>query len=349
MVHGSHAVVFGLFGSGLVLGVRKVANFDELEADGGVGSLKLKPHTVARNNAARNPKYPPRAEVDDAHVFWSAPWRDYKPVDFTDDIVTKAVWADPMTVITDPNAEQWEDELHRTYTSCPGGMTAELVGRSSSECFSTTLVPERSHTTWNIPHNGNTPLNPMGRTGMTGRGLLGKFGANHAADPLVTRFHDGVLEIALIRRSDGGRMAIPGGMVEAGDTVSATLSKEFQEEALRGNKPEGMSDAAWEARCTEIAARIEPLFNRGVAIYTGYVDDPRNTDNAWMETAAYHFHGEEGEFDEVQLTAGDDAVGVGWVAVREAIAPSYPMYASHKDLVQEMYRLHCQSHSSQCH
>ena len=30
--------------------------------------------------------------------------------------------------------------------------------------------------------------NPMGRTGMTGRGLLGRFGPNHAADPIVTRY-----------------------------------------------------------------------------------------------------------------------------------------------------------------
>ena len=32
------------------------------------------------------------------------------------------------------------------------------------------------------------PRNPMGRTGMTGRGLLGKWGPNHAADPIVTRW-----------------------------------------------------------------------------------------------------------------------------------------------------------------
>ena len=30
--------------------------------------------------------------------------------------------------------------------------------------------------------------NPMGRTGMIGRGLLGKWGPNHAADPVVTRY-----------------------------------------------------------------------------------------------------------------------------------------------------------------
>lgn len=29
--------------------------------------------------------------------------------------------------------------------------------------------------------------NPTGRTGLTGRGLLGRWGPNHAADPIVTR------------------------------------------------------------------------------------------------------------------------------------------------------------------
>jgi len=31
------------------------------------------------------------------------------------------------------------------------------------------------------------PQNPCGRTGITGRGQLGKWGVNHAADPIVTR------------------------------------------------------------------------------------------------------------------------------------------------------------------
>ena len=29
-------------------------------------------------------------------------------------------------------------------------------------------------------------------------------------------------------------------------------------------------------------------------VYAGYVDDPRNTDNAWMETVAKNFHDEAG-------------------------------------------------------
>ncbi|PNJ52682.1 NUDT9 isoform 7 [Pongo abelii] len=29
--------------------------------------------------------------------------------------------------------------------------------------------------------------NPAGRTGLVGRGLLGRWGPNHAADPIITR------------------------------------------------------------------------------------------------------------------------------------------------------------------
>lgn len=29
-------------------------------------------------------------------------------------------------------------------------------------------------------------------------------------------------------------------------------------------------------------------------IYEGYVDDPRNTDNAWLETTVYHYHDDDG-------------------------------------------------------
>lgn len=34
----------------------------------------------------------------------------------------------------------------------------------------------------------NAPQNPCGRTGIIGRGILGRWGPNHAADPIVTRW-----------------------------------------------------------------------------------------------------------------------------------------------------------------
>jgi len=31
-------------------------------------------------------------------------------------------------------------------------------------------------------------------------------------------------------------------------------------------------------------------------VYSGYIDDPRNTDNAWIEIVVYNFHDETGEY-----------------------------------------------------
>ena len=66
------------------------------------------------------------------------------------------------------------------------------------------------------------PLNPQGRTGLYGRGVLGRWGPNHAGDPVVTRWckdekgeveTDGgkrVLEFVAIQREDNMEWAIPG-------------------------------------------------------------------------------------------------------------------------------------------
>ena len=58
---------------------------------------------------------------------------------------------------------------------------------------------------------------------VSGRGLLGRWGPNHAGDPVVTRWAKNtendkkkVLEIILISRKDTGELALPGGMVDAG-------------------------------------------------------------------------------------------------------------------------------------
>jgi hypothetical protein len=78
----------------------------------------------------------------------------------------------------------------------------------------------------------------------------------------------------------------------------------------------------------DIEKTLNELFTRGVEIYqglfvlfvcfvvvflrpnnfTGYCDDPRNTDVAWMETSVMNFHDEDGKaFGTFKLHAGDDA------------------------------------------
>jgi ADP-ribose pyrophosphatase len=60
-------------------------------------------------------------------------------------------------------------------------------------------------------------------------------------------------------------------MVDPGENVSETVRREFSEEAARG----GINEDC-----------INRLFSNGFKLFESYVDDPRNTDNAWMETVA---------------------------------------------------------------
>jgi len=70
------------------------------------------------------------------------------------------------------------------------------------------------------------------------------------------------------------------------------------------------------------------------------VDDPRNTDNSWMETVAYNFHDEDGRiFRNIILNAGDDARTVKWLSID---SNDLKLYANHKYLVRQVAnRLDC--------
>lgn len=73
--------------------------------------------------------------------------------------------------------------------------------------------------------------------------------------------------------------------------------------------------------------------NHGLQIYAGYVDDPRNTDNAWMETVAVNFHDDTGEaFNRVKLQAGDDAGAVTWMEINKHLQ----LYASHAEFIRSV-------------
>lgn len=69
----------------------------------------------------------------------------------------------------------------------------------------------------------------------------------------------------------------------------------------------------------------------GKQIYAGYVDDPRNTDNAWMETVAYNFHDESGDIvAKFEFKAGDDAKNLKWIDIDGTLS----LYASHKEIIK---------------
>ncbi|XP_072549252.1 ADP-ribose pyrophosphatase, mitochondrial isoform X2 [Salminus brasiliensis] len=268
----------------------------------------------AMHTKARCPVYPgsniQRFPVPDDKISWSTDWPEYNPVNYTaPSVLKKPAWADSEIGSFSPK-----------FNSLDGS------------------VDRRSHE-GNYTVQDGRPLNPKGRTGLNGRGLLGRWGPNHAADPIVTRWkRDGsgqrvshavsnlpVLQFVSIKRKDCGEWAIPGGMVDPGELVSLTLQREFSEEALN-------SLQASPQEREKIRERIAQLFKSpGFQVYKGYVDDPRNTDNSWMETVAVNFHDETGDsVSELPLQAGDDAGQVKWIDVDS----SQPLYASHSSFLQ---------------
>lgn len=154
------------------------------------------------------------------------------------------------------------------------------------------------------------PLNPMGRTGIFGRGVLYKWGPNHAADALLTRVsaETGLLEVLLIKRPCGA-WAMPGGFLDAGENPLVAARRELEEET-----------------------NIILDQTHGRLVYQGLGDGPRLTDNAWVETAVYHFHLDSASNVTAQTPkARDDAKDVGWFAVTPELIRE--LYANHGELV----------------
>ncbi|KAH8408116.1 hypothetical protein KR222_008986 [Zaprionus bogoriensis] len=262
-------------------------------------------HIMCRNNV-----YPrsnvTRFPVPDELVFWTEAYEDYCPPAYTAAHIGGQSWAD-TPLPSETNQPQWNHN----------------DGSVNRVSF---------HGDYQL--KDGLPQNPIGRTGLTGRGLLGRWGPNHAADPIVTRWKRDaqgqivcdassgkhIIQMVAIQRADNKLWAIPGGMVDPGENVSVTLKREFTEEALNFSEDKGNM--------------VEQFFRQGgVHVYSGYVDDFRNTDNAWMETTALNFHDEDGtQVGQLQLEAGDDATNARWTDVDANLR----LHANHADIVKEV-------------
>ncbi|MFB8442715.1 NUDIX domain-containing protein [Streptomyces niveus] len=157
------------------------------------------------------------------------------------------------------------------------------------------------------------PLHPHGRTGRTGRNL-GKWGENAAADPIVVAGTGAERRVLLITRSDIEQEAIPGGMVDPGETAPAALVRELREETgvdLAGHTP--------------------------VILGKDIVDDWRNSDHAWVaSTSALYLLPAT-----VTAVGADDALDANWypfgsIAQLDAAtaAAGRTLYTAHRPLLQ---------------
>jgi ADP-ribose pyrophosphatase len=242
--------------------------------------------------------YPPRAEVGDVHD-WMDPL--YEPADYT--------WAK----LLDSDKPLWADERYVPFLDMLD-RPATTRGGKKAKIRACCIYDFRA----------GRFLNPAGKTGITGRGVLGKWGANWAADVIVTKEVDGELYVLLCTKvtQDGDALCFPAGMVEADEKVPIAMRRELCEEAVE-NSP-----------------AVDFLFSEGEVgtIYTGHVDDYRNTDHAWMVTQATHFHASPKVADRLVLNVKDkeEISKSGWYKADDVGA----MYASHKDWLKKVIEWH---------
>ncbi|KAJ1071012.1 hypothetical protein K5549_003991 [Capra hircus] len=175
------------------------------------------------------------------------------------------------------------------------------------------------------------PLNPMGRTGLRGRGDLSYFGPNHTLQPVITRWRrslDGaicrknvkkMLEVLVVKRGPSEHWMLPGGSREPGEMLPRKLKQVLRREF-------------WSS--------FESLLTQGMEVYKGYMDDPRNTDNAWIETVAVSIHFPDQSDVELKrlnshLHSYDEGMAIRWQVVDERIS----LCDNHKVILQKVAAL----------
>lgn len=107
---------------------------------------------------------PNRFPVAADKVEWSVNWPEYSPPEYTTPSILQGdkEWADKELRLTDVGLwPKWNQQ--------DGG------------------INRRSHHGSYRTDADGYPLNPAGRTGIKGRGSLGRWATNHAADCLITR------------------------------------------------------------------------------------------------------------------------------------------------------------------
>jgi len=148
-----------------------------------------------------------------------------------------------------------------------------------------------------------------------------QWGPNLSVDPVVTRFDETteMLQVLVVRRKDAGEWALPGAICMDGESLGQAAKRKIKEIGA------GLIDGE-----NELEQMITQLFDDGKFIFKGHVDDPRNVDNAWLETTAMHFHCSDGLG--AKLLQKAEGKTVRWIDASEKMLCQ--MYANHSDFVR---------------
>ena len=163
----------------------------------------------------------------------------------------------------------------------------------------------------------------MGRTGARGRGCLYRYGPNHEIMAVVTRWKKQknkpifierrkLLEFIAVKDPLTGLTNIPGGIILGDESKYSVVCRTLMELVFDDQDVEKGETFSEEDMLTFFASfatnvPISRLYDKSsprnelvdllnelgfiaTMIYRGYIDDPRNTDNSWIEAEIWNFH-----------------------------------------------------------
>ncbi|XP_033748450.1 transient receptor potential cation channel subfamily M member-like 2 [Pecten maximus] len=126
------------------------------------------------------------------------------------------------------------------------------------------------------------PRNPIGRTGIVGRGCLPVWGPNHKKRLIVTRWATDTTGKQMIRKGKRLFQFISWKRKLNGDW---TIYPDHSTEKIDQSTAKGLIPNV-SVKPVDI---LESMFLKGQEVYLGYVDSPQNTDNAWTEVTIKTF------------------------------------------------------------
>ncbi|CAF0879739.1 unnamed protein product [Adineta ricciae] len=235
---------------------------------------KVRIHHRARSNPYPMYRSLMRTPVSDIQVPWSFEWSDYRPIIFT------------------------AQEVGRNSSADPDLLNSSLVVSLRFNTIDGVIDRRSVYQYYQLDAQSGLPLNPVGRTGIQGRGILLRWGPNVYQYIMICRWKrdahgrllvhptsgKNLLEILLEIQADDYEttdLILTGGLRVFGSHLPPQLQDRLGRFLIHAdmirNRQTKMSSSFYS---------LNQLFQHEPVPWKGaYLDDARNTDNAWIELA----------------------------------------------------------------
>ncbi|XP_059174612.1 transient receptor potential cation channel subfamily M member-like 2 isoform X2 [Physella acuta] len=276
-----------------------------------------------------------RFPVFDKNVSWEESYPSYDPPSFSKEIslydVTRQPYVDPDLFeimrqreerakldVADMDSSdvlwlEFNPQFNQEREEWTSGGEKYTVNRVSL------AVKDEQNFQYTVDSSG-VPRNPMGRTGMRGRGNLWRWGPNHMIYAIVSRWKNiynaadismghkmvngkKVLEIMVVQDELVNEDSLPGDFITGRVNKFNVLCEMFMKELLGEKEVPGTTQLDQDDMIQFFRQFVSSDFifsgilGRSMSsslsssmVYKGYMDDTNNTDNAWVEAEIWSFH-----------------------------------------------------------